>query len=1047
KGPRLAWYRHPGLQVAAAAVVAVVAFRSLDQRLLEDGFGVRSDHASRNDLASAEGTWAKDAGQPGGRVRSSFERGLAASHDDVLPETNKAAGSLAERPSTLGRTAPLEESTLEAKRRAGTTGGLETRHAEASSAGQMPIKVAPTGAKPTGGYNAEPKAASPGGSPIDLDTALLVAGDPSAGITFDQGFAADLKAEAESLGYVGGVTVTKEAPRLELGTVTDEQLATLGALGYVDSAGATFGVDHRGLGVGGGGGGAAASPPPSETGNADWFLGQGTAGFYPPATAEKAKLGHLGQSPGAAAPTSGRPTVNVAQTGDMIVKRDKIFGDTEFAFGLEADEALLKRKLYKYAELLDGGDLTVDDLLVRAKAIDAHDPETQPEQYLRARAQGLIEEVDSLKLALGDEANLQDSLVVREAIVARVQELEDHGVVGGLSDDAEEADEDQHSELTLLRGYLDDVELVEELERKRVQRQRVEVEQEYERIITRCVPRQAEKPSMMYFRYWGDNGYEFPVHDALSTFAVDVDTASYTLARRYLKEGYLPERAQIRTEEFVNYFTPDLAAPTDGEVFAVSMELAPSPFGPNADSGGDHKLLRVGVRGMEIDKSERDPLALTFVVDVSGSMKEENRLELVKHSLRLLMAELHPSDQVAIITFNNDSRRVLDMTSAGNTAAVESALYAMHADGGTNAEAGLRLGYEEAVLAHTPGAINRVVFLSDGVGNIGETNENQLLADVKRAREKGIYLNTIGVGMGNHNDRFLEQLANGGDGLCNYIDGPEEAYRALVENFTGAFQPIARDVKLQVEFDKAQVASYRLLGYENRAIADADFRNDKVDAGELGAGHQVVALYELVLLGSPSASEEPLAVARVRYKQPFGKLEAGAEDSALELEHGFWLNEQQGTFEGASLGFQKSALAAQFAEFLRRSSHARDDSVSLLRYKLEELAKLTGDPEVVELSALVQLAQPKLEPALLAAKQHKSPLQDAADELHTFEYDNLRRVYTGASLDEDLTTQLEAQREALKQRLRTELYVANGIDPAAELPSLVPDSEVGSTPR
>jgi Ca-activated chloride channel family protein len=282
--------------------------------------------------------------------------------------------------------------------------------------------------------------------------------------------------------------------------------------------------------------------------------------------------------------------------------------------------------------------------------------------------------------------------------------------------------------------------------------------------------------------------------------------------------------------------------------------------------------------------------------------------------------------------------------------------------------------------------------------------------------------------MGNHNDRFLEQLANGGDGLCNYVDGPEEAKRALVDNFTGAFQPIARDVKIQVEFDPAQVASYRLMGYENRAIADADFRNDAVDAGEVGAGHQVVALYEVVLLGANgAASEEPMAVARVRYKQPHEDLEAGQVDEATEIERGFWLNQAQGTFEGSSIGFQKNALAAQFAEFLRRSSHARGDSVSLLRFKLEELAKTTADPELVELAALVQLAQPKLEPALAAAAQQRTPLDEAADELHAFEYDNLRRVYLGGSVDEVLAGELEAERGRLRDDLRVELFQANGL--------------------
>ncbi|MDE0896939.1 MAG: von Willebrand factor type A domain-containing protein, partial [Planctomycetota bacterium] len=637
----------------------------------------------------------------------------------------------------------------------------------------------------------------------------------------------------------------------------------------------------------------------------------------------------------------------------------------------------------------------------------------------------------------GLELRLADGSVDMPAARARLVQLEeakagDERLSIGYAD-VDNTDEpmsaEDKAELATLRAYIneaDQAELRAERDRINAQRRRaIEVEREYLTILQRCVPRAGEKPSAMYYRYWGDNGFEFPIHDALSTFAVDVDTASYTLARRYLQDGYLPERAQIRTEEFVNYATPDLVAPTNGDVFGVSMELAPSPFGPNAEGGGEHMMLRVGVRGMEVDKSEREPVALTFVVDVSGSMKTDNRLELVKHSLRLLVGELRPSDTIALVTFNNSAKRVLDMTSVGNGAAIERALFDMVADGGTNAEAGLTLGFAEAVVAHTPGAQNRVVFLSDGVGNIGETNENQLLEDARRAREKGIYLNTIGFGMTNHNDRFLEQLANGGDGLCNYVDSPDEAQRALVDNFTGAFQTIARDVKIQVEFNKSQVLSYRQLGYENRAIADSDFRNDKVDAGEIGAGHQVVALYEIVLRDSWTETRlAPLATTRVRYKAPYGQLEEGAEDKATEITSYFHFGETSDQFDGASIGFQKSAFAAQFAEFLRRSSHAKGDSVSLLRYRLEELAKTTNDPELIELSALVQLAQPQLEPALLVENQ----VRQRADDLQRFEYECETHAYIYDDTTEEWLAKTTATRLHLRQELRREVYGAYGLE-------------------
>ncbi|HVS09362.1 MAG TPA: von Willebrand factor type A domain-containing protein, partial [Planctomycetota bacterium] len=379
-----------------------------------------------------------------------------------------------------------------------------------------------------------------------------------------------------------------------------------------------------------------------------------------------------------------------------------------------------------------------------------------------------------------------------------------------------------------------------------------------ELLLADCRRRPSEHPRDMFYRWWGDNPFEYARTDALSTFAVDVDTASYTLARRYLVDGHLPTKQQIRTEEFVNYFKGDVPAPSE-ETFAVATELAPTPF----NRSGDAWTLRVVLRGREVSRQERQPLALTFVVDVSGSMSQQNRLELVKHAMRLLVGEMDARDSLSIVAFSNESRLVLPMTSARNRGLIESAIHPLAPQGGTNVQAGLRMGYEAALAGLDPEAHNRVVFLSDGVGNIGETDATALSREVESARKRGVWLNTVGVGMGNHNDAFLEQLADKGNGLCNYVDDEREARRALVENFTGAFEPIAKDVKIQVEFDPRQVERYRLLGYENRAIADADFRNDAVDAGEVGAGHQVVALYEVVRTGD---GDGPLATVRVRWK-------------------------------------------------------------------------------------------------------------------------------------------------------------------------------------
>lgn len=452
-----------------------------------------------------------------------------------------------------------------------------------------------------------------------------------------------------------------------------------------------------------------------------------------------------------------------------------------------------------------------------------------------------------------------------------------------------------------------------------------------------------ERPRDMYFRFWGDNGYEYPSIDRLSTFSVDVDTASYALARNYLVSGYLPEKHAVRTEEFLNYFKGDVRPPDEG-TFAIETEIAPSLFGETRDS----LMLRVAIRGKEISKAERTPVALTFVIDVSGSMREQNRLELVKDALRLLVTQLDARDSVAIVTFTNDARLVLPMTSARNRLAIEQALQPLSPQSGTNTEAGLRLGYEQAHAHLDPNAQNRVVLLTDGVANVGVTDPAAMTERVAAQRKAGIYLNTIGVGMNNHNDGLLEQLADRGDGLCNYVDDAAEAKRALVDNFTGAFQPIARDVKVQVEFDPAQVARYRLLGYENRAIADRDFRDDRVDAGEVGAGHQVVALYELV----PAAGrgDGPLAVVRLRWKDPHGE---GALEKAHESEHAVTARSVAGSHQQTSPGYRRAVLVAQFAEFLRHSVHANGDSLDRLIDEAQKLGRELRDPEFDELVALV----------------------------------------------------------------------------------------------
>jgi Ca-activated chloride channel family protein len=536
-------------------------------------------------------------------------------------------------------------------------------------------------------------------------------------------------------------------------------------------------------------------------------------------------------------------------------------------------------------------------------------------------------------------------------------------------------------------------------------------------LVRFCRIRPQETPSMMFFRCWGDNPFEFAALDRLSTFAADVDTASYALARNYLARGLMPTKEQIRTEEFINSFATDVPAPLE-DTFALALDLAPSRF---AKSG--EWMLRVVLKGKEVAAAERPRLALTFVVDGSGSMQQENRLELVKHALRLLAGQLDGNDAVAIVAFSNEARLVLPMTTAVNRGLIESAIFGLQSDGGTNAEAGLKMGYEVAAAGLTPGANNRVILLSDGVANIGHTSVEAMLANVAEQRALGIYLNAIGVGMGNHNDALLEQLADKGDGICNYIDDQEEARRVLVENFTGALVPIARDVKIQVEFDPTQVQSYRLLGYENRAVADAAFRDDKVDAGEIGAGHQVTALYELVR--APSAtSDGPLATARVRFKPPFAvdSAERGAEaraaaETAREIERSVAFRDTATEFRGATAGFQKAALVAQFAEFLRRSVHARADDYDDFLAEVLRVAQLGED---ASFRAFARLAADHSD-LVKRNLPRDDAITQALDELtrHNYLKGQLERLkQENRELTQELLEKLQRENAELEQRIK-----------------------------
>ena len=421
----------------------------------------------------------------------------------------------------------------------------------------------------------------------------------------------------------------------------------------------------------------------------------------------------------------------------------------------------------------------------------------------------------------------------------------------------------------------------------------------------------------MYFDHTGTNPFVATEDDAVSTFAIDVDTGSYTVVRNYIAGGSLPPEDAVRVEEFVNYFEPDYAAPKD-QAFAVHVDGGPSPFGEG------YELLRVGLKAREVAQEDRKPANLTFVIDVSGSMDRTNKLGLVKQSLHLLLDSLHANDQIAIVTYGSDARVVLDPVSLEEKRAVEDAIDALASSGSTNAEEGLKLGYEIAERQFSGDAINRVILLSDGVANVGETSAEGILESVDEyANTKNITLTTVGFGMGNYNDVLMEQLADQGDGVYAYVDSFTEARRLFVENVAGTLQTVAKDAKIQVEFDPKHVDRYRLLGYENRDIRDEDFRDDETDAGEVGAGHTVTALYE-VKLTSPE-SRGSIGTARIRYVDEQTRR---TEEWTVPLRTEGELSED--------LLFQ--AAVAEYAEILRGSYWAKDSSLEDVLALAEETA-------------------------------------------------------------------------------------------------------------
>ncbi|MGI6099164.1 MAG: vWA domain-containing protein [Kiritimatiellia bacterium] len=427
-----------------------------------------------------------------------------------------------------------------------------------------------------------------------------------------------------------------------------------------------------------------------------------------------------------------------------------------------------------------------------------------------------------------------------------------------------------------------------------------------------------------------------------STFAIDVDTASYTRTRQSLENRALPDPEAVRTEEIVNAFDYGDRAP-DTAVFRVYVEGAPAPFGAGLE------LVRIGVKGRRLGREEQRPAMLTFLVDASGSMAQPDRIGLARGALALLLEQLAPHDRLQLIAFDDHARLLLDATPATERAAILAAFDRLQCRGSTNLEEGMRMAYAQAARAFVPGGENRVILISDGVANLGTDSAADILARIDAYRRQGITCTVYGVGRGAYNDRMLEELANRGDGSYRFLDSPAEVRRAFVDDLAATLNTIAMDVKIQVEWSPASVSRYRQLGYENRALTKEQFRDDTVDAGEVGSGQSVTALYEFERV-EPAPRDQPLGWVRVRYRR--------VDTQAIEeIERPILPRDFVPRIEAARPGLRLAACAAEFAELLRRSPHAAGSRFADVSRLLRPVAlEMKLDTRVAELVRLVELA-------------------------------------------------------------------------------------------
>lgn len=436
-----------------------------------------------------------------------------------------------------------------------------------------------------------------------------------------------------------------------------------------------------------------------------------------------------------------------------------------------------------------------------------------------------------------------------------------------------------------------------------------------------------------------ENEFIAAATEAFSTFSIDVDKAAYSNVRRFITAGQLPPSDAVRTEELINYFDYAYPLPEEGNAFAVETELGPCPWQEG------HQLLHIGIKGFEASPVDAPPANLVFLIDVSGSMGSANKLPLVKQALGLLTEELRAQDRVSIVTYAGGFQVALLPTPGDQKEQIMNVVNKLGAGGGTAGGAALHRAYELASQYFQPNGSNRVILATDGDFNVGISSPEELEAFIAEKRATGIYLSVLGFGTGNYKDDRLEILANKGNGNYAYIDGIKEAEKVLVTEMAGTLFAIAKDVKLQVEFDSNAVQTYRLIGYENRLLDKEDFEDDSKDAGELGAGHTVTALYEI--MPQPGAEGEPLGTLHLRYKEP-------AESQSRYLKHELPGDAQ--LLEQTSENFRFAAAVATYAHCLRDSKHkglatlrlareladqARQDDLENYRADFVELIKQT----------------------------------------------------------------------------------------------------------